>query len=58
VVTPFGTVYSTNLTPDPATGLGAWSFSAFQAASSGRWLYGNASAGSGVGCVTGGRDIR
>jgi nicotinate dehydrogenase subunit B len=30
--TPFGTVYSTNLTPDPDTGLGRWSFSAFQRA--------------------------
>jgi len=30
--TPFGTVYSTNLTPDPATGIGLWSFSAFQRA--------------------------
>lgn len=30
--TPFGTVYSTNLTPDPETGLGTWSFSAFQRA--------------------------
>jgi nicotinate dehydrogenase subunit B len=30
--TPFGTVYSSNLTPDPATGLGRWSFSAFQRA--------------------------
>ena len=30
--TPFGTVYTTNLTPDAATGLGAWSFSAFQRA--------------------------
>ena len=30
--TPFGTVYSSNLTPDAATGLGAWSFSAFQRA--------------------------
>lgn len=30
--TPFGTVVSTNLTPDVATGLGAWSFSAFQRA--------------------------
>ena len=29
VVTPFGTVYTTNLTPDVPTGLGAWSFSAF-----------------------------
>ena len=32
MATPFGTVYSTNLTPDAATGLGAWSFSAFQRA--------------------------
>jgi nicotinate dehydrogenase subunit B len=30
--TPFGTVYSTNLTPDVETGIGAWSFSAFQRA--------------------------
>ncbi|MCR5865735.1 molybdopterin cofactor-binding domain-containing protein [Aquincola sp. J276] len=30
--TPFGTVYSTNLTPDAATGIGQWSFSAFQRA--------------------------
>ena len=30
--TPFGTLYSTNLTPDPETGLGQWSFSAFQRA--------------------------
>ncbi len=30
--TPFGTVVSTNLTPDVATGIGAWSFSAFQRA--------------------------
>src|SRR6185436_13805017 len=30
--TPFGTVYSTNLTPDPQTGIGLWSFSAFQRA--------------------------
>jgi nicotinate dehydrogenase subunit B len=30
--TPFGTVHATNLTPDAATGLGAWSFSAFQRA--------------------------
>ena len=27
--TPFGTVYSTNLTPDVATGIGGWSLSAF-----------------------------
>ena len=30
--TPFGTVYTTNLTPDVATGIGSWSFSAFQRA--------------------------
>ncbi|POO53198.1 aldehyde dehydrogenase [Agrobacterium rosae] len=30
--TPFGTVYSTNLTPDPETGLGRWSFEAFERA--------------------------
>lgn len=30
--TPFGTLYSTNLTPDADTGLGQWSFSAFQRA--------------------------
>lgn len=30
--TPFGTVYSSNLTPDVANGIGAWSFSAFQRA--------------------------
>ncbi|WP_372659461.1 c-type cytochrome, partial [Hydrogenophaga sp.] len=30
--TPFGTVYTTNLTPDPDTGIGLWSFSAFQRA--------------------------
>lgn len=30
--TPFGTVYSTNLTPDANTGIGTWSFSAFQRA--------------------------
>ncbi len=30
--TPFGTIHSTNLTPDVATGIGAWSFSAFQRA--------------------------
>ena len=27
--TPFGTVYSTNITPDGETGIGAWSFEAF-----------------------------
>ena len=30
--TPFGSVISSNLTPDSATGIGAWSFSAFQRA--------------------------
>ncbi|RZL91265.1 MAG: c-type cytochrome, partial [Variovorax sp.] len=30
--TPFGTVYTTNLTPDADTGIGAWSFAAFQRA--------------------------
>ena len=30
--TPFGTVYSTNLTPDHATGIGAWSYPAFERA--------------------------
>ena len=32
IATPFGTVVSTNLTPDIETGIGAWSFSAFQRA--------------------------
>ena len=32
LVTPFGTVWSTNITPDPKTGLGAWSFGAFDRA--------------------------
>jgi nicotinate dehydrogenase subunit B len=32
MATPFGTVYTTNLTPDPSTGIGTWSFSAFQRA--------------------------
>lgn len=27
--TPFGTIYSTNLTPDPETGIGTWSEAAF-----------------------------
>ncbi|MDQ7957098.1 MAG: c-type cytochrome, partial [Pseudomonadota bacterium] len=30
--TPFGTLHSTNLTPDAETGLGRWSFTAFQRA--------------------------
>ena len=29
IATPFGTVYATNITPDVATGIGAWSFAAF-----------------------------
>jgi nicotinate dehydrogenase subunit B len=32
IETPFGTVYSTNITPDPATGIGAWSYPAFERA--------------------------
>ncbi len=32
IATPFGAVISTNLTPDPDTGIGLWSFSAFQRA--------------------------
>jgi nicotinate dehydrogenase subunit B len=32
VETPFGTVVSTNITPDPEHGIGRWSFSAFQRA--------------------------
>jgi nicotinate dehydrogenase subunit B len=30
--TPFGTIYSTNITPDPQTGIGAWSYPAFERA--------------------------
>ncbi|NYS26237.1 cytochrome c [Rhodobacteraceae bacterium 2376] len=30
--TPFGTIYSTNITPDPATGIGDWSFAAYDRA--------------------------
>jgi nicotinate dehydrogenase subunit B len=30
--TPFGTLYSTNLTPDPETGIGNWSYPAFERA--------------------------
>ncbi len=30
--TPFGTVYTTNLTPDPETGIGRWSYRAFERA--------------------------
>src|SRR5581483_489274 len=32
VGTPFGTVYSSNITPDPETGIGRWSEAAFQRA--------------------------
>ena len=32
VATPFGTVFSTNITPDPDTGIGRWSEAAFQRA--------------------------
>src|SRR5438094_2439143 len=28
--TPFGTIHSTNITPDPETGIGAWSYPAFE----------------------------
>ena len=30
--TPFGVVYSTNITPDPETGIGQWSYEAFERA--------------------------
>ncbi|RJF96010.1 molybdopterin cofactor-binding domain-containing protein [Noviherbaspirillum saxi] len=30
--TPFGKIFTTNLTPDPDTGIGKWSFTAFQRA--------------------------
>ena len=32
VPTPFGTIYSSNITPDPETGIGRWSEAAFQRA--------------------------
>ncbi len=32
MATGFGTVYSTNITPDPATGIGSWSLQAFDRA--------------------------
>jgi nicotinate dehydrogenase subunit B len=32
IETPFGTIYSTNITPDPETGMGAWSYPAFERA--------------------------
>ena len=30
--TPFGLIYTTNITPDPETGLGTWSYTAFERA--------------------------
>lgn len=30
--TPFGTIYATNITPDPDTGIGTWSYAAFERA--------------------------
>ncbi|MEY2503492.1 MAG: nicotinate dehydrogenase subunit [Verrucomicrobiota bacterium] len=32
IQTPFGIVYATNITPDPETGIGAWSYPAFERA--------------------------
>jgi nicotinate dehydrogenase subunit B len=32
IETPFGTIWSTNITPDPDTGIGAWSYPAFERA--------------------------
>src|ERR1700722_14037302 len=32
VQTPFGTVYATNITPDPTSGIGRWSLAAFRRA--------------------------
>ncbi len=32
IATPFGTIYSTNITPDPDTGIGNWSLAAFRRA--------------------------
>jgi nicotinate dehydrogenase subunit B len=32
IETPFGKIWSTNITPDPATGIGAWSYPAFERA--------------------------
>ncbi|HEX4182624.1 MAG TPA: cytochrome c, partial [Caulobacteraceae bacterium] len=32
VQTPFGAVFSSNITPDPETGIGRWSFAAFRRA--------------------------
>lgn len=30
--TPFGAIYTTNITPDPETGIGSWSYAAFERA--------------------------
>ena len=32
IETPFGTIYGTNITPDPETGIGTWSYPAFERA--------------------------
>jgi nicotinate dehydrogenase subunit B len=32
IETPFGTIYSTNITPDPESGIGNWSYPAFERA--------------------------
>jgi len=32
LATPFGAIYSTNITPDPDTGIGRWSYAAFERA--------------------------
>jgi nicotinate dehydrogenase subunit B len=32
VATPFGAIYATNITPDEATGIGTWSYAAFERA--------------------------
>ena len=32
IETPLGVIYSTNITPDPTTGIGAWSYPAFERA--------------------------
>jgi nicotinate dehydrogenase subunit B len=32
IETPFGIIYSTNITPDPETGIGAWSYPSFERA--------------------------
>jgi len=32
LATPFGTIYATNITPDPETGVGAWTLDAFKRA--------------------------